>query len=215
MDESFWHKRWQEGAIGFHLGEPNPLLTAYWARLRLAPGSRVFLPLCGKTNDIGWLLAQGYRVAGAELSRIAIDDLFDALGIEPTIEPVGTSLRYRGQDIDIFVGNIFDLRADALGRVDAIYDRAALIALPADMRTRYCAHLIAITAAAPQLLVGLEYDQSQLDGPPFSVDGSEVARHYASAYHPHEVAALDVAGGLKGQTPAIERVWLLAPAEKR
>lgn len=209
MEEGFWHQRWQEGAIGFHLGEPNPLLTAHFAKLQLAPGSRVFLPLCGKTNDIGWLLSQGYRVVGAELSRIAIDDLFEALGIEPAIEPVGALLRYSAQGIDIFVGNIFDLSAELLGAIDAIYDRAALVALPADMRRRYTAHLMAIAATAPQLLVAFEYDQQRMEGPPFSVGGDEVQRHYAGTYRVTAVEAGAIPGGLKGKVPAIETVWLL------
>jgi thiopurine S-methyltransferase len=209
MDEGFWHQRWEEGAIGFHLDEPNPLVTAHFEKLQLAPGSRVFLPLCGKTNDIGWLLSQGYRVIGAELSRIAIDDLFDALGIEPAIEQMGALLRYRAPDIEILVGNIFEVSAELLGTIDAIYDRAALIALPRDMRRRYTAHLMAITHTAPQLLVALEYDQRRMDGPPFSVGDSEVKQHYAATYRLTAVDAGAIPGGIKGKVPAVETVWLL------
>jgi thiopurine S-methyltransferase len=209
MEEGFWHQRWREGAIGFHLGEANPLLVAHFDALGLARGSRVFLPLCGKSVDISWLLARGYRVAGAELSRIAIDALFEALAIKPTIEPVGELLRYRAPAIDIFVGNIFDLSADALGPVDAIYDRAALVALPDAMRDRYSAHLRAITGTAPQLLISFEYEQEKMEGPPFSIDAGEVARQYAAKYRLDNIATVDVPGGLKGVVPAIERVWLL------
>lgn len=209
MEEGFWHQRWRDGAIGFHLDAPNPLLVAHFEALRLPAGSRVFLPLCGKTVDISWLLAHGYRVAGAELSRIAIDALFEALGIRPVVEQVGTLLHYRGPGIDIFVGNIFDLTATTLGPVDAVYDRAALVALPRDLRERYAAHLPIITAGAPQLLIAFEYDQRRVEGPPFSIDGAEVARLYASTYRLEPVATVDVAGGLKGLVPAVEQVWLL------
>jgi thiopurine S-methyltransferase len=209
MEEGFWHQRWREGAIGFHLGEPNPLLVAHFDKLQLPSGSRIFLPLCGKTTDFSWLLAAGYRVAGAELSRIAIDALFDELGVTPTIEQAGALLRYRAPAIDIFVGNIFDVSASLLEPVDAIYDRAALVALPETMRTRYAAHLQAISGGAPQLLVSFEYDQRAIDGPPFSIDGDEVARLYAGAYRLENVDTVEVAGGLKGQVPAVERVWLL------
>lgn len=119
MEEGFWHQRWREGAIGFHLSAPNPLLVAHFERLQLAAGSRVFVPLCGKTTDFSWLLANGYRVAGAELSVIAIDALFDELGVTPTIERAGALSRYSAPAIDIFVGNIFDLSAALLGPVDA------------------------------------------------------------------------------------------------
>jgi thiopurine S-methyltransferase len=96
-----------------------------------------------------------------------------------------------------------------LGPVDASYDRAALIALPVSMRDRYAPHLQAITDGAPQLLIGLEYDQSRIDGPPFSIDGAEVARLYGATCSLENIATVEVAGGLKGQVPAVERVWLL------
>ena len=89
MDASFWHQRWRENDIAFHKSEANPLLVKYFKQLSLVNGSRVFLPLCGKTLDIPWLLSNGYRVVGAELSKIAIDQLFMGLGVEPKISGVG------------------------------------------------------------------------------------------------------------------------------
>ena len=214
MEENFWHQRWREGAIGFHLGAPNPLLVAHFDRLQLPRGSRVLLPLCGKTTDFSWLLAAGFSVAGAELSSIAIDALFDELGVTPTIERVGALSRYSAPAIDIFVGNIFDLSAALLGPVDACYDRAALVALPEEMRGSYATHLQAITGGALQLLISFEYDQSRSDGPPFSIDGAEVARLYAATCHLENIATVDVDGGLKGRVPAVERVWLLRQRRK-
>lgn len=209
MEAAFWYDKWQRGDIAFHLEQANPLLVAHVAALRLAPGSRVFLPLCGKTKDIAWLLAQGYRVAGAELSELAISELFRSLGVEPVVSTGGELLRYECEGLTVFVGDLFALTRDALGPVDAVYDRAALVALPVDTRERYAAHLAAITACAPQLLVAYEYDQSQIDGPPFSVIPQEVARLYAAHYRLAELACCPVEGGLKGRVPAVERVWLL------
>src|SRR5690606_15848969 len=103
----------------------------HFDRLRLTAGSRLFLPLCGKTRDIAWLLEGGYRVAGVELSEVAIGVLFEELDLEPAIERSGNLLCYSGPGIDIHVGDIFELTAAQLGDVQAIYDRAALVALPA------------------------------------------------------------------------------------
>src|SRR3954462_4784994 len=122
MEANFWHERWEKNEIGFHEPKPNPLLVKYWDRLELKKGARVFVPLCGKTLDIGWLLSKGFRVAGAELSQIAIDQLFAQLKLKPTIRKVGASLHYAAPKIDIFVGDIFQLTPQKLGRVDAIYD---------------------------------------------------------------------------------------------
>jgi thiopurine S-methyltransferase len=96
-----------------------------------------------------------------------------------------------------------------LGPVDAVYDRAALVALPASMRDRYIAHLTSITAKAPQLLICYEYDQSAMEGPPFSITGEEVLRYYAATYDAKLLASAEVPGGLKGKCSAKEHVWLL------
>lgn len=208
MDTNFWQQKWEANEIAFHRSETHPLLEKYFNELSLTEQSRIFLPLCGKTLDIAWLLSKGYRVAGAELSKIAIDQLFIDLQIEPKITRVGEVDHYSAKDIDIFVGNIFDLSGEMLGHVDAIYDRAALVALPEEMRHKYSAHLMEITKRAPQLLICFDYDQSLMDGPPFSVSNEEVAEHYKDKYQLTLLASLDMPDGLKGVS-AKEIVWLL------
>lgn len=209
MDADFWHRKWASNDIGFHEKAANPLLVKHFSALGLEKGARVFLPLCGKSLDIHWLLANGYRVAGAELSRLAIEQLFSELGAEPTISTCGPMQRFSAPNLDIFVGDIFDVSAELLGPVDAIYDRAALVALPEAVRGRYAAHLMQITAKAPQLLICFEYDQSLMAGPPFSIAGEEVSRHYRDTYALTLLDRCDIPGGFKGKLPAMESVWLL------
>ncbi|TGN09683.1 thiopurine S-methyltransferase [Leptospira ilyithenensis] len=209
MDASFWHKKWGKNEIAFHEREANPLLVKYFKKLSLAEGSRVFVPLCGKTLDIPWLLSNGYRVAGAELSKIAIEQLFLELDVAPKISVVGEVDHYSAENIDIFVGDIFHLSDKILRPVDAIYDRAALVALPETMRNRYTTHLMKITDKAPQLLICYEYDQSLVEGPPFSISNEEVNLHYKDHYNLNPIESKNVIGGLKGKTTAKENVWLL------
>lgn len=208
MHAEFWHERWSSNQIGFHEPQVNPLLVGWVSALALPKGARVFLPLCGKTLDIDWLLAQGYRVAGAELSAIAVGQLFERLGVTPIITRDLELQRHSAAGVDLFVGDIFQLTASMLGEIDAVYDRAALIALPPGMRARYAEHLERITRGARQLLVTLEYDQQRLDGPPFSVPGDEVRRLYA-AHDPQRLATQEIVGGIKGRAPGTENVWLL------
>lgn len=212
MDANFWHDRWANNEIGFHKNEVNPLLVENFSALSLPPGSRIFLPLCGKTLDIGWLLAQGYRVAGAELSELAVGQLFSELAITPDITECGPIKHYCAGNIDIFTGDIFDLSEDLLGPVDAVYDRAALVALPETLRKRYTAHLTGITRQAPQLLICFEYDQSRLDGPPFSINAEEVRRHYSAIYNLNLVTSVDLVG-LKSLQEVKEHVWFLENAK--
>ncbi len=209
MDTFFWRKRWETNEIGFHENKANPLLTNNFYQLNIAQSNRVFVPLCGKTLDIGWLLANGYSVVGAELSELAIKQLFTDLGLEAQIKIIGTIKHYYAPKIDIFVGNIFELNSQILGPIDAVFDRAALVALPEKMRIDYSQHLMNITTNAPQLLITFEYDQTLMEGPPFSITEDEVHQHYAGKYAISSLECVDVVGGLKGVLAATETVWHL------
>lgn len=211
MDPDFWHARWETMQIGFHEGQVNAMLSAHISALHLAPSARVFLPLCGKTRDVAWLLTQGYRVVGAELSVIAVRQLFEDLAVTPGVTDHGPLTRFAAQGLDIFVGDILDLSGDLLGDIDAVYDRAALVALPSPMRDRYARHLTSITGPAQQLLVTFAYDQGVMDGPPFSIPETAVRALYGADYRITVLSARDVPGGLKGLCPAREMALHLSP----
>ena len=51
MNPEFWHEKWAQRQIGFNQSKPNPLLVKYFYSLSLNPGSKVFVPLTGKTID--------------------------------------------------------------------------------------------------------------------------------------------------------------------
>jgi thiopurine S-methyltransferase len=211
VDAKFWLDRWQRNQTGFHEPHANPLLLAHFASLSLPAGSRIFVPLCGKTLDLHWLLARGHQIAGVELSEVAVQQLFAALGMRPSATTIGPITRYSAPGIDVFRGDVFALTRTDLGRVDAVYDRAALIALPESMRAGYSSHMERLTQRARQLIICLNYDQRMLAGPPFSVDGTELARLYQPVYKLQLLGSADVVGGLKGSCPASEDVWLLTP----
>ncbi len=210
MDANFWHERWQQGEIAFHEGRTNTLLSEHLVQLGLAPRSRIFVPLCGKSRDIAWLRAQGFAIAGVELSEMAVAQLFDEMDLEADVVSAGNMLCYRAEDIEIWVGDFFDLGAQPIGEVHAIYDRAALVALPPAMRSRYAEHLIALSGRAPQLLISFEYDQARMDGPPFSVPEALLHRLYAEHYDLQALEYRRLEGGLRS-CDALECAWLLRP----
>ncbi len=91
-------------------------------------------------------------------------------------------VRYQAGGVTLFVGDVLATSPGLLGPIDALYDRAALVALPPELRPRYVAHLRGLVApGTPGLLVTLEYPQEVMDGPPFAVLADEVARLYAGA----------------------------------
>ena len=207
MDAEFWHQRWALREIGFHQAEVNPLLATHFEQLQLAAGSRVFIPLCGKSLDMVWLLAQGCSVVGAELSEMAVRELFEALALQPQVEDIGPLKRYSAPDIEVYVGDIFTLTAAQLGPVDAVYDRAALVALPEVMREQYSKHLIRLSGGVPQLLITYEYDQDLMAGPPFSISQQEVEKHYSQRFAIKAVGSCEEL--VRGLAPATETAWLL------
>ena len=182
MEKQFWEEKWRAQELGFHLPFVHPILKRNLAAFNLPAGATVFLPLCGKTLDIGWLLDQGLRVVGVELSELAVSQLFESLGVRPDVSPWGDGRMWRHGALTVFQGDFFALTADDPGDVAMVYDRAALVALPAAMRERYASHLATVTARAPQLLITFEYDQNRMDGPPFSVTAEDVKRLYGSSH---------------------------------
>lgn len=217
MDPVFWKKRWQECSTGWHSDQVNPNLKRYWNRLNLGRGTTVLVPLCGKSRDLAWLAVQGHTVVGVEISDIAVHDFFRDLGVTPETEKIGAFTRYVHQNIRIWHGDFFDLEPGDLPRPDAVYDRAALIALPPDMRKTYAADLITLSKPHTQfLLLTFEYDQEEMTGPPFSVQASEVDQLYGEQFeidvlYQHPILDKRPAFRKAGLTSLVEKVYHIYP----
>ncbi len=183
MDLNFWHERWQRNEIGFHQQEINAHLQDFWGQLAVPAGGLVFVPLCGKSRDLLWLRARGYKVLGVELSPIAVRDFFAENALTPQITRQGAFERYEVDGLAILCGDFFDLTPEFVQGVAGVYDRAALIALPPGLRGRYAGHSAAVLpAAVGTLLVTMEYVQSEMNGPPFAVREVEVRQLYEQRY---------------------------------
>jgi len=175
-----WIARWRDGRIGFHEGRPNALLERHLDRL--AGCRRVLVPLCGKAEDLAFLAARGHEVIGIELAEQAVREFFAEHRLEPSVAAHGPFIAYRAGPIALLVGDVFAATAALLGPIDAVYDRAALIALPAALRPRYVAQIRALLpAGAPSLVITLEYDQRAMTGPPFAVLEAELRALHAGA----------------------------------
>jgi thiopurine S-methyltransferase len=189
MHEQFWLQRWQQGRTGFHSDRTSPLLERHWPSLSLPAGSRVLVPLAGKSIDMFWLKDRGHRVLGVELSPVAVEQFFDENGLQPLIHESSAGRHFVAGQIELICGDVFDLGASDLADCVGVYDRAALIALPADMRKRYVAHLSHLLPGHCQmLLITLEYAQDEMQGPPFAVGEDEVNALYERDWR---VAALE------------------------
>lgn len=183
MQPDFWLQRWQNGQIGFHRSEVMPLLQKHWPELELPQGSRVLVPLCGKTLDMHWLAAQGHRILGVELSPMAIEQFFAEAGITPQRHSSPYGEHYSAGPIELICGDAFALDAGLLADVAGVYDRAALIALPPRLRQQYRDTLYAqLPVNCRGILITLEYPQDEKQGPPFSVEQAEVLQLFATPW---------------------------------
>lgn len=179
MDAEFWRQRWRDNLIGFHQQTINPHLQKYWSRLGVSPGGGVLVPLCGKSLDMGWL-AENHPVLGVELSSKAVADFYREQGLQPVQRSAGPFAVYEAAGVALYCGDFFDLQRAHTGSIAAVYDRAALIALPEQMRPAYAKQLARLTpAGTPMLLITMEYDQAQMNGPPFAVESDEVETLFA------------------------------------
>jgi len=215
METDFWHERWQRGEIGFHQPHIHDQLQRFWPALGLGAGSSVFVPLSGKSRDMVWLAERGHKVIGVELSELAVAAFFEEMGIAPQRQQAGALEVWSGGPYTIHCGDFFKFEADAVADVSAVYDRAALIALPPNMRPAYVTHLANILPrAAKVLLIALDYPEGEIAGPPFAVARDEVTRLCAPAF---DIEVLEDRDGLaasenlrkRGVTRLVETAYLL------
>jgi thiopurine S-methyltransferase len=178
VQPDFWHERWRLGQIGFHQSIVEQQLVRHWPKLQMGAGN-VLVPLCGKSLDMLWLQDQGWRVSGVEISAVALESFCLEQGILARRRAGEAFDDFEAKNLRLLRGNLFDFHAEQLGTLDAIYDRASLIAFAPEARARYVEHLSSVTKpGAKTLLITVDYPQEQINGPPFSVNASEVSRLY-------------------------------------
>lgn len=152
-DNHLWLQFWRDRRTDFHQPIVNSLLAQFWPSVNAAPASRVFVPLCGKSLDMLWLAEQGHQVVGVELSEVAVKAFFKENHLRPVRRRVGTFTVWRSGRFSIWCGDYFALTAADLGQIDTVYDRAALIALPEDIRGDYVSQLRRIVPATATILL--------------------------------------------------------------
>lgn len=195
MDREFWLERWQNQDIGFHQPQFEPALDKFWSLLQLQSGAGVFVPLCGKSLDMLWLAEHGHRVVGAELSEQAVDEFFAERDLEARVRHEGDFIVKSSGPYEIWVGDFFALPQTAVADVTGVYDRAALVALPADMQKRYADRLNALLPKAPILLITIDYDQREMEGPPFATSPKMIDALFADRYARIDLLSKDVLAG--------------------
>jgi thiopurine S-methyltransferase len=206
MEADFWHDMWESGIVGFHQADINAYLKNHWQKLGLNGDEKVLVPLCGKSLDMVWLAQQGHEVLGVELSQKALDEFLIENGIDAKPHRSENYCGYELPSMTLLCGDFFDLTSAHCDKVSVVYDRAALVALPPEMRKLYVNHLKSILPTGTrQLLVTMEYDQSKLQGPPFSVSENEVRELYTG----FDIEKVEESNLNRKGVEALEKVFLI------
>lgn len=214
-DRDGWAARWREGRIQFHVDKVNPILDRYVDRLLPEGIGRVFVPLCGKSVDLGWLVEKGHEVVGVELVEMAVEDLFNGMGGNHRIFIQGEFQSWQSNGLEVLVGDLFELDAKVSGKFDAIWDRAAFVALQPSDRDRYAPHLQEFLRPNGRILLStISYDGSKMEGPPFSVSADEVHRHFGNSLSVEKLdESINIDPNLcfteNGVDRVLEEVWLI------
>jgi len=199
MEHAFWHARWEEGRIGFHQQEINEQLQSHWSALNLDSDAQVLVPLCGKSRDMLWLREQGHPVVGVELNQGACEAFFDENGAEASVTESAPYRAYSCDGIELLCGDVFALDTMRFNGVGAVYDRAALVALPSEMRKVYAQMICEkLPAGVSMLLITMEFEGEQ--GPPFAIAEEEVRALYGGRFEIRRLS--ETAGGPKGKDVA-------------
>lgn len=164
-DNVLWLQCWRDRQTDFHQKAVNQLLAGFWPSLDLAKGSRVFVPLCGKSLDMIWLAQQGHEVIGVELSPIAVRAFFLENNLQAVQRQVDKFTLWQHGRLSILCGDYFSLSEGDLGQIDTVYDRAALTALPEDIRKLYVAHLKRIVAETTNIFLLTTEDTEESEPP--------------------------------------------------
>lgn len=223
MKIDFWLQRWHNNEIGFHQDQINPYLAYFYGEkgpaLEQRKNLKVFVPLCGKSKDMLWLSQSGYKVFAVECSERAVKDFFEENTLNYRHAEKDQHALYMSSDqeavIEIFQGDFFALQQKDLDDVTDIYDRASLIALPLEMRRSYAEKMAELQKPGIRtLLVTLNYDESEMNGPPFSVSEDNVNELYADKFSIEKLCFKDIINddpGMKkrGLTSLVETVYKL------
>lgn len=176
MNKDFWLSVWQRGKTAFHRNESSALLKKIFLTLQIKQGQRILVPLCGKSLDMIWLKQQGLLVTGVELSPIACHDFFAENKLPFSIKSEENFSHYASDGIEIFCGDFFNFTTPKSFQL--IYDYAALVALPYDVRRRYAEHLTNLSQENTTILLFVIESDYKSITPPFSVDQQEIQELY-------------------------------------
>lgn len=163
-----------------------PHLPEIWPLLSLTSNPRVLVPLCGKSLDMNWLAEQGCYVIGVEVSQQALQKFIDYQSEEFYRDSSHGFTIYKSASFELWQGDFFKLPGDKTPDLDLIYDKASFVALPQEMRGQYVQKILELCGKNTHILLQtFEYNQKEMNGPPFSIPENEINKIFRDQFDIH------------------------------
>lgn len=183
MEISYWQSRWRKGKTGWHMDTVYPPLPTFWDDVNIESGSRILVPLCGKSLDLGWFVDHGHTVTGIDVSAKAIHHIMQQHPESFTKDSSHGFTVYRSESLVLWQGDYSKLPTDEIPTQDLIYDKASIIALPPEKRLDHANKHIELCSTHTQILLQtFEYEQSEMHGPPFAVHEEELKKLFGNRF---------------------------------
>lgn len=198
MKKNFWENSWDEGGYktSFHKKDVHPYILKHLPPSKLK-NKTILVPLCGKSVDLIYFRNYAHHVIGIEFIKEAIDQFFK----EQQLPYKQLANSYFSDKLTIINSDFFNISVNDIGHIDLVYDRAALVALPPDLRTKYIKKIQELLpVGAQQFINTLEYYPTKLE-PPFSITPKEVSSYYG---HSHVITHIE---NQNIENHGLKRVW--------
>ena len=166
----YWKARWLNDITEFNQKDPNPFLTHNIASLNLKANAAILVPLCGKSIDMLWLSQQKFNIIGIEISEIACKAFFHDNNLSYQKTFIDGSICFSGDRITLVCNDIFQASMNIISGIDAVYDCAALSALPIQIQKKYAIWITNLVKPNSMLIQTISYDQQQMSPPPYSIE---------------------------------------------
>ena len=179
-----WAQRWEDGNTGWHGSQVNENLQKHANHVvQSNQHSTIAVPLCGKSLDMLWLRDQGATVVGIELVCKPIQDFFAQNNLQPEQhDNIYSSNNLHLIESDILLVDQATLSKIGISNLDAIYDRAALVAMPPELKSQYAEHCLSLLKPKGIiLLIGYNSNLQAHQGPPFPIKEGSVEQWYQKA----------------------------------
>ncbi|GFN97348.1 thiopurine s-methyltransferase [Plakobranchus ocellatus] len=190
-----WKRMWEFDEIDFHNEQVHQTLIEYLDRLGpCGKPANIFVPLCGKSLDVKWLADQGVQTVGLDGVHKALEQFYTEHGLDweetnvPALGGAGKLLSSKDGRLKLYCGDITDFTVEVGGCFDAVWDRAAVVALNREDVERYVQIMKGLVRPGGCILLeSEEFEASDFDGitdvllklpPPHAMFEDEIRRLY-------------------------------------